>query len=401
MLVAQVLNQRERLSIGARWNAHTAALRWRWHQRQLQQPSVRAKGIANHGGPRLLLLTQADRVSQSQIFPFHFYRAQMAKELGLGFRECLVSSALADENSLPPAADLIILQLWMDAGAEVIDSMFALIKRRYGAAPVVFLDPLSPTDLRMAERLGDRVDLYVKKHLLKDRSAYQLPTRGETNLTDWYGPHYGHELPSTRFVLPDRFFEKLMVGPTFCTAAHLLPGFCLAPRPPSASRGIDLHVRLGGTKVANSWYGDMRRAAHGAADVLRDLVVTPAASVSRAQFLNELADSKMAWSPFGYGEVCWRDFEAIHRGAVLIKQDSSHLDITPNIFVANETYVPVAWDFSDLAEKVRYLARSPSTLSKIRDAAFQSVREYVAGNRFVNEFMVEILESTSTSRALR
>lgn len=399
MLVAAVLSTIKALPMSTRLDAHTAVLRWRWHQRQLQQSSPRQQCISDHGGPKVLLLTQADRVSQSQIFPFHFYRTRMIKELGLSFRECLVNSALQDERILPEAADLVILQLWMDAGPALIDAVFSLIRRHYGAAPIVFLDPLSPTDLRMAERLGDRVDLYVKKHLLKDRGAYQTATRGDTNLTDWYGRHFSHELPPTRFVAPKGFFDKLVAGPTFYTAAHLLPGFFLNTNPPpSKARPIDLHARLGGTNVANSWYGDMRRAASAAALNIGDLIVTPQTAVPRRRFLQELAKSKMAWSPFGYGEVCWRDFEAIHQGAVLLKQNMSHLAADPDIFIENETYVPVAWDFSDLAEQTKRLAHDERMLTRLRANAYGVVNDYAANARFVTEFVQPLIaKCTQTS----
>ena len=78
----------------------------------------------------------------------------------------------------------------------------------------------------------------------------------------------------------------------------------------------------------------------------------------RKEYLAELGRSKMCFSPFGYGEVCWRDFEAMMTGSLLLKPDVRHLVTDPDVFIPGETYIPIAWDFSDLAEKVEYYLRN-------------------------------------------
>ncbi|WP_373493884.1 hypothetical protein, partial [Aquiflexum sp.] len=57
-------------------------------------------------------------------------------------------------------------------------------------------------------------------------------------------------------------------------------------------------------------------------------------------------------SPFGWGEVCFRDFEAVLNGALLVKPNMDHLNTYPNIFQENITYLPINWDGSDLVETV-------------------------------------------------
>ena len=78
--------------------------------------------------------------------------------------------------------------------------------------------------------------------------------------------------------------------------------------------------------------------------------------VPQNRYYRELKDSKIVLSPFGWGEVCFRDFEAILAGALLFKPDMSHLDTWPNVYIPHETYIPIAWDGSDLLEQTeRYL----------------------------------------------
>jgi hypothetical protein len=65
----------------------------------------------------------------------------------------------------------------------------------------------------------------------------------------------------------------------------------------------------------------------------------------------------MVLSPFGWGEVCFRDFEAIISGSLLLKPDMSHLKTWPDVYIPYETYIPLKWDGSDIKEKAEtYLA---------------------------------------------
>jgi len=72
--------------------------------------------------------------------------------------------------------------------------------------------------------------------------------------------------------------------------------------------------------------------------------------IPKRQYIKELKNSKTCVSPFGFGEVCYRDFEAISSGCLLIKPDMDHLETWPDVFLKNETYIPVKWDMSDLEE---------------------------------------------------
>jgi len=69
---------------------------------------------------------------------------------------------------------------------------------------------------------------------------------------------------------------------------------------------------------------------------------------NKKKYIEELKDTKAAVSPFGYGELCWRDFEAVICGSALIKPDVGHLDTFPRFFEPYSTYIPIKWDISNL-----------------------------------------------------
>ena len=73
---------------------------------------------------------------------------------------------------------------------------------------------------------------------------------------------------------------------------------------------------------------------------------------------------KIVLSPFGFGEVTPRDLEAAMFGCVLIKPDMSHLEMIPDVYVPNQTYVSCKHDFSDINEKIDYVLSDYTNLQK-------------------------------------
>jgi hypothetical protein len=91
--------------------------------------------------------------------------------------------------------------------------------------------------------------------------------------------------------------------------------------------------------------------------------------VKQNNYYRELYESKMVLSPFGWGEVCFRDFEAIVSGSLLLKPDMSHLKTWPDVYIPYETYVPLDWDGSDIQEKAGvYLADGRERMRIARNA---------------------------------
>jgi len=73
---------------------------------------------------------------------------------------------------------------------------------------------------------------------------------------------------------------------------------------------------------------------------------------SPQQFVEVMKRSRIGLSPFGMGELCYRDLELIQWGCLLIKPDMSKVITEPDFFKPMETYVPVKPDWSDLNETI-------------------------------------------------
>jgi hypothetical protein len=74
---------------------------------------------------------------------------------------------------------------------------------------------------------------------------------------------------------------------------------------------------------------------------------------NKKEYIKTLLNSKICISPWGWGEVCFRDFEAIYCGCVLLKPNSDHVKCFPNIFDKYCVYFEP--DCSDLEDKINYI----------------------------------------------
>ena len=63
--------------------------------------------------------------------------------------------------------------------------------------------------------------------------------------------------------------------------------------------------------------------------------------ISRRKYFKELKNSNFSFSPFGWGEICYRDFESFLYKCILIKPDMDHIETWPNLYIKNKTYISI------------------------------------------------------------
>jgi len=96
---------------------------------------------------------------------------------------------------------------------------------------------------------------------------------------------------------------------------------------------------------------------------------------SPQQFVEVMKRSKVGLSPFGMGELCYRDLELIQWGCLLIKPDMSKVITEPDFFKPMETYVSVKPDWSDLNETIEKVLANYKDYEYIIHNARQKVVE--------------------------
>ena len=333
---------------------------------------------------RVLLVADSSKIPRSQIFPFYYFLKDIERRFKTEFREVSVASFQNIKRSTPTGADIVLFQPWFTLGHEKITSLADLLRKSNPGATLIFMDSYAPSDLRFAETLEPFIDLYVKKHVFRDRSLYGKPTQGDTNLVDFYEKLYElKSSPKVTFAVSESFLSKLVVGPTFFTSSYLLPKFHRQEQPAVRTKNIRVHARLGCTGAP--WYQSMREHSLSNCEPFAQGSIVTSETTRFGNYINELSRSMVCFSPFGYGEVCIRDYEAIACGTMLIKPDMSHIETSPNVYLPHETYVPIKWDFSDLGEKLDYYLSHENETKEITENAYRLLHNYCRSGGFVDQ----------------
>ena len=106
-------------------------------------------------------------------------------------------------------------------------------------------------------------------------------------------------------------------------------------------------------------------------------------------YLSSLDNDFAVLSPFGWGEVCYRDFESVLFGKLLIKPSMSHIQTWPNIYTDSTCHL-FDWDCTDFT-----LLNNPDYLcsSQNRERISQSRSVYLSSLLEINQRLYDLLNS--------
>ncbi len=246
------------------------------------------------------------------------------------------------------------------------------------------------------------VDLLYNKALFRDRSLYFRSFYGDELFTQYYHEKYGvtDERPTHRLALSDPAdLQKIRLSwnigvadlpvdvlrqrAAVALSRALRPGiarlfyhadFWKGSPPADAPKDLPVHARLGMPPKRSVNY--QRELILEKVNGLPEFLV---GRVPQKQYNAEILRSRIILSPFGWGELCKRDFEAVYNRSLLLKPDMSHLETWPDVFVPGETYLPFDWDASDLVDKARAALADESGRLRITERAWQSYHDQLAG----------------------
>ena len=244
------------------------------------------------------------------------------------------------------------------------------------------------------------VDLFYQKALFRDRTLYQRSLYGKELFSDYAHRQYGIDDPDPiarepvrdpaqlkklrlswnigigqfpkhkyrqRFAVALARLADLRLVPLFYSELGRLKADVLAD---GAGRDIAVHARLG--LVSQPTLSHHRRL------ILDKIDGDPrflTGEVGQRQYNRELSRSRVVLSPFGWGELCFRDFEAVLSGALLLKPDMSHIETWPEIFTDGETYRSFSWDAEDLIGKTDGILANEAQRRYIVQNAYNAYHE--------------------------
>ena len=321
--------------------------------------------------------------------------------MGFNFRFfCSISNKIYD-------ADCVILSSRFskelgkhgESGEEVTAKMFELLEQlRKNVDKVFFFDCSDSTSAYGQFRYLPQVDKYLKPWIFKDKKLYLKSYYRDRIFTDYY--HHEHGVIDDKEA-PDRVIPKeeelkkihlawnalysdYSIISTFrkrLSRYIRIPAF-KSPKfiDPQRERSIDINLRFGINYSKNTVAYQRKMVAE-----IGQRMGIPMERIPRNRYLQELKNSKIVVSPFGLGEVCFRDFEAVFNGALLVKPDMSHLETWPDIYRPNETFIPFNWDCRDLESVLNKALTSDNRLEVAKNA--QNVfRQYMTEQVGRDEF---------------
>ena len=111
---------------------------------------------------------------------------------------------------------------------------------------------------------------------------------------------------------------------------------------------------------------------------------------SKRNYYKALRNSKVSIGAYGWGEVCYREFEAINCGAAILFPDMSGIETWPNIYINDETYIAYDYDFKNINDKIHYLVSNISLRKRLVDNSqkiLRDIHQEIGKNYFLNKVM--------------
>ncbi len=342
-----------------------------------------------------------------QVQGFLMYADDLKQKLGLTTElrdvETLADIRAGLEDACKPGSGVeavLVMPHWSDT-AEDLSELFAEFASQEPRPRLVMLDYYAPTSSPHFAALPF-VDLYIKRQTLRDPDQYQRRYAGGFVYADFVQGALGFDLGDWQFgSIPDpAHIDKLVSGWNLgvCFRNRMLLRLTDRLTMPWRLRPIAINRRVGAINRAGKqeWYQFSRGKLLDEIEALeKKFRMTGTGRASAKRYFAELGFSKLTLSPFGWGEVCFRDYEAIACGSLLIKPDMGHLETSPDIYIPGETYVPIPWDFQGASEVCERYLRDPKASNRIIRNARAVLRDYFNKDGFVRDIertLGEIIE---------
>jgi hypothetical protein len=231
------------------------------------------------------------------------------------------------------------------------------------------------------------VDFYYKKQLLKDKSLYGKALFGNRLFTDYYNKKYNigkgdyspqKNLKNNKLHIYLRNKHKIGISWNILLAVNNFQSN-LSRIEYILRKSLALkYGEVGGDKkyiISANYFKDYRKTIISFQrkkmhKFLSDHQLAENFSlgiVPKKEYLTNMSESKFVVSPFGWGEICYRDYETFMAGAALIKPDMSHLETWPDLYIPDETYFPISWDIEKWKDEFNNILSDESSRKKIAE----------------------------------
>ena len=241
---------------------------------------------------------------------------------------------------------------------KIIDLIKNLSKR---TEKLVFFDTSDSTEIELPEIIP-YVHKYCKAQVLKNKKNYKKKFYGGRIFTDFVFKNFGVNDIKPRFSkkLSDNEIKKICIFWNSSInnfsfdrifTSYLYRFFKKKTFLKLPSKGfnplrkrkkfISLNFNINYSRDTIAWHRK------------KTLNLTRSETLNKKNFFlyfYDLLNTKYVLSPFGWGEINYRDYESFLSGSVLIKPNMDHVDTWPNYYLKKKFYIDYDWSCNDFLE---------------------------------------------------
>lgn len=361
---------------------------------------------------KALLVGNANRrldcITAADLYPFFENRRKLKQLLGLSLRYVQATNLSEIDRACANAKEDIffIRPSWRENADDVVQ-LIQKIRTEHPQTIIIFLDPWEQESSRFFGALP-YVDRFVKQHGFSNLENYQKKYIGGTIVTDYLAKEWNVDTNDfdVSSLVPKQYEHRIVTAWNFGSSKRLKNFLKKSLRrqwfPPAKTIDIFCRVTIGSLRERD-WYGIYRETAVKTIQQLEgqyQLAVSGEyeehRTISSRQYFHDIERSRIVVSPFGWGMITSRDYEAVAYDCLLLKPSVECVETKPNIFIPGETYVPIRWDFRDLEEKCNYYLTHPEEMNRIVRNARRAYEDHFRTNEFVEIIRTLIQSSQAT-----
>ena len=249
---------------------------------------------------------------------------------------------------------------------------------------VVYLDSSDSSALLHPEILPF-VDGYLKGQILKDKSQYLNAHYGRRLFTDYANKHFDvsdnepifstavqnpKDLKKIAVLWNSAFYDWSKKGRVLDKLTSILGSraFIRMPTPQSISikeksKKISYRMQLEYGRNTINW--QRTEPLKLLMNEVKTFGLIESGRIGFWQYRREMSTSQIVVSPFGWGEINYRDFETFQSGCVLVKPSMHHLETWPNLYKPGETCLSYDWDLSNFIPILKQFLDDKDELERI------------------------------------
>ena len=300
------------------------------------------------------LLINSDLISASLTLPpFLFQQSSKFIEIYTNLKKCL----RIDKNKV-----LIVIR-----GKKYKIDDFQNLREKYKKLIYIHDNDNCAIDLEIYKI----VDLYIKKQHYKNQSIYFKKLLSNTIYGDYY-------------IRKDNYLEKDIhnIKINKLNKLRLCPNICWSNFSPNSLkrkiffRTVGLNLKFYSYLILHNYKKELKKLknrnqknfdgqrnifsyfnCHGYSEgegfqrkIISNILKLNNDNISYHKYKKLLKSANVILSPFGWGEICFRDREAYNSGGVLLKPNMNHIETFPNLYKEKISYISLKWDLSNLKE---------------------------------------------------